>query len=187
MDITDNELSDTPAIRQSACVTNGGDQSQTNVTEICQSYAAGDRTNQSQLTSGMTFPEIGQSYTSADRTNQSHRSVTLSDKNGQSQQSSMEIDQIEDSTTTDDRLVICLDEDEPTESCPQSGHLLSNIDFKVYCDTFDWRRYVPPLPYDPNRLPGWCMVRDLLMSIPVSVFLNIVSLPVEVSISLFLI
>ncbi len=52
--------------------------------------------------------------------------------------------------------------------------------YAVYSDTYDWRRYVPPMP-DREKHAGWCVMRDLLLAMPISVFLNIVSLPIEVS------
>ncbi|XP_072026840.1 general transcription factor 3C polypeptide 1-like [Amphiura filiformis] len=78
--------------------------------------------------------------------------------------------------THEDILII---DDEPKESAG-IGTGIHNMKFTVYSNTYDWRRYVPPFPVDPKRPAGWCVIRDLLLAMPVSIFLKIVSLPIEV-------
>lgn len=53
--------------------------------------------------------------------------------------------------------------------------------FQVYCDSNNWRRYVPPLPPNAKRPYGWCSMRDCLLAMPLSVYVKIVHVPVEVS------
>lgn len=51
----------------------------------------------------------------------------------------------------------------------------------VYADEETWRRFVPPLTVHKEYGPGWAMVRDLLLCLPLSVFIQVVQINYKVS------
>uniref|UniRef100_A0A2R5LKQ0 Proteinral transcription factor iiic polypeptide 1 alpha n=1 Tax=Ornithodoros turicata TaxID=34597 RepID=A0A2R5LKQ0_9ACAR len=44
-----------------------------------------------------------------------------------------------------------------------------------YHEDISWRTFVSPLPKSPNTPEGWCMFSDILLSLPLSIFVKIVS------------
>ncbi|OWF43564.1 general transcription factor 3C polypeptide 1-like [Mizuhopecten yessoensis] len=40
----------------------------------------------------------------------------------------------------------------------------------VFCDEMSWRRYLPPLPKHKDHPKGWCLISDVLVTLPVSLF-----------------
>ncbi|XP_070559590.1 general transcription factor 3C polypeptide 1-like isoform X2 [Ptychodera flava] len=56
----------------------------------------------------------------------------------------------------------------------------TNMKAKVYVDEEDWRRFLPPLPKYNDCGKGWCLVSDLLLWMPLSIFCNIVQLSYKV-------
>ncbi|XP_077977652.1 general transcription factor 3C polypeptide 1-like [Glandiceps talaboti] len=50
----------------------------------------------------------------------------------------------------------------------------------VYVDEMNWRRFLPPLPRYNDCGQGWCLVSDLLLWMPLSIFCSIVQLSYKV-------
>ena len=44
-----------------------------------------------------------------------------------------------------------------------------------------WRSFVPPLPAHEGWGPGWCLISDVLVRLPLSIFVKLVSLTYEVT------
>ncbi|KAA0721645.1 General transcription factor 3C polypeptide 1 TF3C-alpha TFIIIC box B-binding subunit [Triplophysa tibetana] len=45
--------------------------------------------------------------------------------------------------------------------------------FKVYVNENNWKRFIPPIPLHKDFGVGWAMVSDLLISLPLSIFMQI--------------
>ncbi|KAG8182950.1 hypothetical protein JTE90_003328 [Oedothorax gibbosus] len=55
------------------------------------------------------------------------------------------------------------------------AELITSNEQVVYQDTLSWKRFVPPLPPDYSRNPGWCFLSDIYSRMPLSLFLKIVN------------
>ncbi|XP_059010754.1 general transcription factor 3C polypeptide 1 isoform X1 [Mustela lutreola] len=51
---------------------------------------------------------------------------------------------------------------------------------KVYVDEASWRRYVPPIPVHKDFGFGWALVSDILLCLPLSIFVQIVQVSYKV-------
>lgn len=52
--------------------------------------------------------------------------------------------------------------------------------FLVYVDDVSWMRYVPPLPVHREFGFGWALVSDILLCLPLSLFVQIVQVSYKV-------
>ncbi|BES97387.1 general transcription factor 3C polypeptide [Nesidiocoris tenuis] len=50
----------------------------------------------------------------------------------------------------------------------------------IYSTTSDWKTFVPPVPDHKEYSRGWILVSDLLVRLPLSLFLSIVNVPYEI-------
>ncbi|XP_028978273.2 general transcription factor 3C polypeptide 1 [Esox lucius] len=50
----------------------------------------------------------------------------------------------------------------------------------VYVDELSWRRYVPPAPVHKDFGPGWALTSDILLSLPLSIFVQIIQISFKV-------
>ncbi|XP_030636150.1 general transcription factor 3C polypeptide 1 [Chanos chanos] len=59
---------------------------------------------------------------------------------------------------------------------------ISNSDekFKVYVDEDSWRRYIPPLPVHRDFGSGWALTSDVLISLPLSIYVQIIQISFKV-------
>ncbi|MED6252700.1 hypothetical protein ATANTOWER_015558 [Ataeniobius toweri] len=53
-------------------------------------------------------------------------------------------------------------------------------DLKVYADEDSWRRFIPPVHVHKGFTSGWVMVRNLLLCLPLSIFVQIVQINYKV-------
>lgn len=51
----------------------------------------------------------------------------------------------------------------------------------VYIDDNSWRRFLAPLPQHSGFPPGWCLISDVLLLLPLQLFCQIVSLPYKIN------
>ncbi|MED6289123.1 hypothetical protein CHARACLAT_033109, partial [Characodon lateralis] len=49
-------------------------------------------------------------------------------------------------------------------------------DLKVYADEDSWRRFIPPVHIHKGFTSSWVMVRNLLLCLPLSIFVQIVQI-----------
>ncbi|KAK3865084.1 hypothetical protein Pcinc_029274 [Petrolisthes cinctipes] len=47
----------------------------------------------------------------------------------------------------------------------------------IYCSELSWRMFIPPLPKHMNRETGWVLVCDVLLRLPLCVFVELVNIP----------
>lgn len=66
------------------------------------------------------------------------------------------------------RIVFILSESKPA------------VSFLVYVDDTSWMRYVPPLPVHREFGFGWALVSDILLCLPLSLFVQIVQVSYKV-------
>uniref|UniRef100_A0A8C5SBC3 Ral transcription factor IIIC subunit 1 n=1 Tax=Laticauda laticaudata TaxID=8630 RepID=A0A8C5SBC3_LATLA len=64
------------------------------------------------------------------------------------------------------------DIDRASSSCP--------LDAAVYVDEASWKRHIPPLPDHREFGHGWALVSDLLLCLPLSIFVQIVQVSYKV-------
>ncbi|XP_062389121.1 general transcription factor 3C polypeptide 1 [Sardina pilchardus] len=53
-------------------------------------------------------------------------------------------------------------------------------DMRVYVDEINWKRYVPPLPVHKEFGPGWALTSDILISLPLSLLIQIIHISFKV-------
>lgn len=70
------------------------------------------------------------------------------------------------------------DEKEEPKDKSTSGHFLS--DMKVYSEEESWKRFVPPVRIHKEFGSGWAMVGDLLLCLPLSIFIQVVQINYKV-------
>nr|XP_046226632.1 general transcription factor 3C polypeptide 1-like [Scatophagus argus] len=70
------------------------------------------------------------------------------------------------------------DEEEELKDESEPGHSKSNT--KVYVDEFSWKRFIPPVRVHKEFGSGWAMVSDLLLCLPLSVFIQITQINYKV-------
>ncbi|XP_077427194.1 general transcription factor 3C polypeptide 1 [Vanacampus margaritifer] len=52
----------------------------------------------------------------------------------------------------------------------------SNCEIKVYCEEDSWKRFVPPVRRHCDRGSGWVIVGDLLLCLPLSIFIQLIQI-----------
>ncbi|KAJ8391852.1 hypothetical protein AAFF_G00084680 [Aldrovandia affinis] len=55
-----------------------------------------------------------------------------------------------------------------------------NDQIKVYVDDLSWKRYIPPMPLHRDFTYGWALTSDVLLSLPLSVFIQIIHISYHV-------
>ncbi|XP_014245478.1 general transcription factor 3C polypeptide 1 isoform X2 [Cimex lectularius] len=50
----------------------------------------------------------------------------------------------------------------------------------LYRTTIDWRMFISPLPFHEGYSKGWCLISDLLVRLPLTLFLAIVNVPYDI-------
>ncbi|XP_022107268.1 general transcription factor 3C polypeptide 1-like [Acanthaster planci] len=68
-----------------------------------------------------------------------------------------------------------INHDHSPSTSGQDTQTLIPTNAKVYLDVMDWRRFVQPLPEHQDIPKGWCFLGDLLMSMPLVTFCEMVS------------
>ncbi|XP_040001751.1 general transcription factor 3C polypeptide 1 [Xiphias gladius] len=68
------------------------------------------------------------------------------------------------------------EEEQKEESTP--GH--SQSDMKVYADEESWKKFIPPVRVHKEFSSGWAMVGDLLLCLPLSVFIQVIQINYKV-------
>lgn len=56
--------------------------------------------------------------------------------------------------------------------------------FLVYVDEVSWMRYVPPIPVHRDFGYGWALVSDILLCLPLSIFVQLVQVSYKVPVTL---
>ncbi|XP_042341203.1 general transcription factor 3C polypeptide 1 [Plectropomus leopardus] len=70
------------------------------------------------------------------------------------------------------------EEEEGLKDKSTPGH--SQSDFKVYADEESWRRFMPPVRVRKEFGSGWAMVGDLLLCLPLSIFIQVIQINYKV-------
>ncbi|XP_059189576.1 general transcription factor 3C polypeptide 1 [Centropristis striata] len=70
------------------------------------------------------------------------------------------------------------DEEEELKDKATTGH--SQSDLKVYVDEESWKRFVPPVRVHKEFGSGWAMVGDLLLCLPLSIFIQVIQINYKV-------
>lgn len=52
---------------------------------------------------------------------------------------------------------------------------------QVYMDKLDWKMFIPPLPVHKEYGEGWCLVSDILLRLPLFMFLSMVNIPYRIN------
>lgn len=86
----------------------------------------------------------------------------------------MKCQKISTSKISSVRIVLMLSESKPV------------VSFLVYVDETSWMRYVPPLPVHREFGFGWALVSDILLCLPLSLFVQIVQVSYKVQCFIFL-
>ncbi|ELU17360.1 hypothetical protein CAPTEDRAFT_215525, partial [Capitella teleta] len=45
---------------------------------------------------------------------------------------------------------------------------------RVFCEQISWKRFLPPLPQHSGYSRGWCLIGDVLLVLPVSIFCQVI-------------
>nr|XP_019958712.1 PREDICTED: general transcription factor 3C polypeptide 1 [Paralichthys olivaceus] len=93
------------------------------------------------------------------------------------------VDETTQSSDTADSAVSKLDltsgdeeEEQKTESIPRN----SLSDMKVYADEETWKKFIPPVRVHKEFGSGWAMVGDLLLCLPLSIFIQVIQINYKV-------
>ncbi|XP_052781607.1 general transcription factor 3C polypeptide 1-like isoform X3 [Mya arenaria] len=69
-----------------------------------------------------------------------------------------------------------VDKIDMSEKCGKGeGMTWTEVEPYLYVDELSWRRYCPPIPVHAGYGPGWCLVSDVLLIMPVCLFCQIVN------------
>ncbi|XP_023257018.1 general transcription factor 3C polypeptide 1 isoform X3 [Seriola lalandi dorsalis] len=82
-----------------------------------------------------------------------------------------------------DSAVSKLDEtsgDEEEEQTDESPPGRSQSDLKVYTDEESWKKFIPPVRAHKEFSGGWAMVGDLLLCLPLSIFIQVIQINYKV-------
>uniref|UniRef100_UPI003AAA6387 general transcription factor 3C polypeptide 1 n=1 Tax=Centroberyx gerrardi TaxID=166262 RepID=UPI003AAA6387 len=66
------------------------------------------------------------------------------------------------------------DEEEELKDSSRIGQIQS--DLKVYADEDSWKRFMPPIPVHKEFGLGWALVSDLLLCLPLSLFIQVIQI-----------
>ncbi|XP_035036603.2 general transcription factor 3C polypeptide 1 [Hippoglossus stenolepis] len=94
-------------------------------------------------------------------------------------QNSTIVDETTQSSDTADSAVSKLDltsGDEEEEQKSESKPGDSQSDMKVYADEDTWKRFIPPARVHKEFSSGWAVVGDLLLCLPLSVFIQVIQI-----------
>ncbi|XP_041790222.1 general transcription factor 3C polypeptide 1 [Chelmon rostratus] len=86
--------------------------------------------------------------------------------------------QTADSTLSNSHVTSSGDDGEELKDKPAPG--LSESDMKVYADEESWKRFMPPVRVHKEFDSGWAMVGDLLLCLPLSVFVQVIQINYKV-------
>ncbi|XP_035516207.1 general transcription factor 3C polypeptide 1-like isoform X2 [Morone saxatilis] len=70
--------------------------------------------------------------------------------------------------------------DDEEELKDKTAHGHSQSDMKVYVDEESWKRFMPPVRVQKEFGSGWAMVGDLLLCLPLSVFIQVIQINYKV-------
>ncbi|XP_019717710.1 general transcription factor 3C polypeptide 1 [Hippocampus comes] len=87
-------------------------------------------------------------------------------------------ERIDDDNLTLKDLDAALSGEEDEAVMEISSH--SNCEIKVYCEEDSWKRFVPPVRRHCDRGIGWAIVGDLLLCLPLSLFVQLVQINYQV-------
>jgi general transcription factor 3C polypeptide 1 len=59
--------------------------------------------------------------------------------------------------------------------------MLDGAPLSVYAEELTWRRYLPPLPRHHDYPPGWLLIGDAMLLMPVAMFCQITRINYNVS------
>ncbi|KAM8878595.1 general transcription factor 3C polypeptide 1 [Spinachia spinachia] len=76
--------------------------------------------------------------------------------------------------TADPNLDVRLSSGDEEEVKGQAASARSQSDLKVYADEDTWKKFVPPVRVHKGFTSGWAMVGDLLLCMPLSVFIQVI-------------
>ncbi|XP_043108861.1 general transcription factor 3C polypeptide 1 [Puntigrus tetrazona] len=63
---------------------------------------------------------------------------------------------------------------------PDEDRCLTEGQFRVYTQEHSWKRYIPPVPLHKGFGPGWALISDVLVSLPLSIFMQVVQVNYQV-------
>uniref|UniRef100_A0AAY5EK18 B-block binding subunit of TFIIIC domain-containing protein n=1 Tax=Electrophorus electricus TaxID=8005 RepID=A0AAY5EK18_ELEEL len=70
-----------------------------------------------------------------------------------------------------------------TETDPTQDTLHTPVEddqFKVYVNELSWKRFIPPLPVHRDYGHGWALISDILISLPLSVYVQVIQINYKV-------
>ncbi|XP_029367452.1 general transcription factor 3C polypeptide 1 [Echeneis naucrates] len=70
--------------------------------------------------------------------------------------------------------------DEEDVQKDESGKSCSQLDVKVYTDEESWKKFIPPVRVHKEFSSGWAMVGDLLLCLPLSIFVQVIQINYKV-------
>ncbi|XP_067296540.1 general transcription factor 3C polypeptide 1 isoform X3 [Pseudorasbora parva] len=71
--------------------------------------------------------------------------------------------------------------DAPPQSDPETPEdAQTEARFKVYVKENNWKRYIPPIPLHKDFGYGWALISDVLVSLPLSIFMQVVQVNYQV-------
>ncbi|XP_040892530.1 general transcription factor 3C polypeptide 1 [Toxotes jaculatrix] len=70
--------------------------------------------------------------------------------------------------------------DEEEEQKDESAPVCSQSDMKVYTDEESWKKFIPPVRVHKEFSSGWAMVGDLLLCLPLSIFIQVIQINYKV-------
>uniref|UniRef100_A0AAY5EMI3 B-block binding subunit of TFIIIC domain-containing protein n=1 Tax=Electrophorus electricus TaxID=8005 RepID=A0AAY5EMI3_ELEEL len=75
-----------------------------------------------------------------------------------------------------------LNQSTPNESPSPTLTPESGVDdqFKVYVNELSWKRFIPPLPVHRDYGHGWALISDILISLPLSVYVQVIQINYKV-------
>ncbi|KAM9363755.1 general transcription factor 3C polypeptide 1 [Symphorus nematophorus] len=83
-----------------------------------------------------------------------------------------------DSTVSNMDVMSTSDEEEELKD--KSARVPTESDMKVYVDEDSWKRFMPPVRVHKEFGSGWAMVGDLLLCLPLSVFIQVIQINYKV-------
>nr|XP_040041912.1 general transcription factor 3C polypeptide 1 isoform X1 [Gasterosteus aculeatus aculeatus] len=83
-----------------------------------------------------------------------------------------------DSTAAD--LDVALSSDDEEEVKDKATSARPQSDLKVYADEDTWKKFVPPVRVHKGFISGWAMVGDLLLCMPLSIFIQVIQVNYKV-------
>uniref|UniRef100_A0A3Q1G3K9 General transcription factor IIIC subunit 1 n=1 Tax=Acanthochromis polyacanthus TaxID=80966 RepID=A0A3Q1G3K9_9TELE len=135
-----------------------------------QSSACTDSTNQMQTSQSSPDPDAKDTDSCAEQHLKEMENSTSDDAGSSS------VDQQAEDPGLHNLDVISGDEGEE----PKDKSVPGPADMKVYADEDSWKRFVPPVRLHKEYASGWAMVGDLLLCLPLSVFVQVIQINYKV-------